>query len=198
MKLIDGKATSLKIQDELKTKVNSIINNGGKRPHLAAVLIGDNGASQTYVDAKIKACERVGFDSSLIKKKANITEKELLEVIEKLNNDSNIDGYIVQLPLPSHFDEHKITLAINPNKDVDGFHPTNLGKMLLGQDTYLPATPYGIVELLKEYNISTEGKHCVVMGRSHIVGTPMSVLMSQNNKLANCTVTLVHSRTQNL
>ncbi|MFK7900663.1 MAG: bifunctional 5,10-methylenetetrahydrofolate dehydrogenase/5,10-methenyltetrahydrofolate cyclohydrolase [Cyclobacteriaceae bacterium] len=198
MQLIDGKLTSAQIKEEIAVEVKKLIAAGGKKPHLAAVLVGDNGASRTYVNAKVKACEVVGFDSTLVKKETDITEEELLQVIDDLNTNDDIDGFIVQLPLPKHIDEHKVTLAIDPKKDVDGFHPTNLGNMMLNLPAFLPATPYGIVQLLERYNIETEGKHCVVMGRSHIVGSPMSVLMARNEKTANCTVTLTHSRTKNL
>jgi len=198
MILIDGKKTSAEIKDEIAEEVEKLIANGHKRPHLAAVLIGEDGASRTYVNAKVKACEKVGFDSTLIKKEADISEVELLKIIDTLNNDDSIDGFIVQLPLPKHIDEQKVTMAIDPNKDVDGFHPTNIGKMLLNLPTFLPATPFGIVQLLERYGIETSGKHCVVMGRSHIVGSPMSVLMARNAKVANATVTITHSRTKNL
>ncbi len=195
---IDGKATSSKIKEEIADEVKQLLSKGKKQPHLAAVLIGEDGASKTYVNAKVKACEQVGFQSTLIKKDDDISEQALLDIIDTLNNDEEIDGFIVQLPLPKHIDEHKVTMAIAPEKDVDGFHPTNLGKMLLNLPSFLPATPYGIVQLLDRYNIETAGKHCVVMGRSHIVGSPMSVLMARNATSANCTVTITHSRTQNL
>lgn len=198
MKIIDGKAISEKILGELKTEVELRKNSGRKIPHLAAVLVGDNPASSTYVNAKIKACNYTGFKSTLLKLSEDITQAELLETISKLNSDSDIDGFIVQLPLPSHIDENLITKSIDPTKDVDGFHPTNLGKMVLNKETFLPATPFGIIKLLQEYNISTTGKHCVVIGRSNIVGTPMSLLMSRNEKFGNCTVTLCHSKTENL
>ncbi len=198
MILLDGKQTSQDIKDEIKVEVSERKAQGKKIPHLAAVLVGDNGASITYVNAKVKACEYVGFESSLIKLPADITEAELLDQIEKLNSNPEIDGYIVQLPLPDHIDELKVTQAISPLKDVDGFHPESLGKMVLDLPSFLPATPYGIVQLLDRYNIETSGKHCVVMGRSHIVGSPMSILMARKNKVGNCTVTLTHSRTKNL
>jgi len=165
---------------------------------LAAILVGDDGASRTYVNAKVKACEKVGFNSTLVKLENDVTEEGLLNEIDKLNKDNDIDGFIVQLPLPKHVDEQKVTEAIAPEKDVDGFHPVSLGKMLLHLPSFLPATPAGIVEMLRHYNILTEGKHCVVIGRSHIVGSPMSVLMARNSYPGNCTVTLTHSRTQNL
>ncbi len=165
---------------------------------MAAILVGNDGASQTYVNAKVKACEKVGFESTLVQLDSNITEEDLLKEVEKLNTNNDIDGYIVQLPLPKHIDEQKVTEAIDPSKDVDGFHPVSLGKMLLDLPSFLPATPYGITEMLKHYDIPTEGKHCVVIGRSHIVGSPMSVLMARNSYPGNCTVTITHSRTQNL
>lgn len=196
--LIDGKATSEQIKNEIAEDVKKLLADGKKKPHLAAVLVGTDGASRTYVNAKVKACEKVGFDSTLIERDANITEQELLDIVENLNNDAAVDGFIVQLPLPHHIDEQKVTEAIDPKKDVDGFHPTNLGKMVLNLPSFLPATPYGIVQLLDRYDIETSGKHCVVMGRSHIVGSPMSILMARNSNPGNCTVTLVHSRTQNL
>ena len=198
MTLIDGKALSETIQNELKEKVNHLLSSGKRNPHLAAILVGENPASAAYVRNKIKACEKVGFKSSLIKKDADISEEDLLELIEELNADKNLDGYIVQLPLPKHISEEKINLAINPNKDVDGFHPYNVGLMTIGSPQYLPATPYGILIMLERYGIETSGKHCVVVGRSNIVGTPMSILMSRNSKVGNATVTLTHSRTANL
>tara|TARA_B100000809_G_scaffold188013_1_gene186366 strand:- start:429 stop:1301 length:873 start_codon:yes stop_codon:yes gene_type:complete len=198
MVLLDGKKTSNDIKEELKIKVDKLKANGKRVPHLAAILVGENGASLTYVNAKVKACEYVGFESSLIKFPIDISESNLLAEIEKLNNNDSIDGYIVQLPLPKHIDELKVTQAISPLKDVDGFHPENLGKMILDLPSFLPATPYGITQLFERYNIETSGKHCVVVGRSHIVGSPMSILMARNNKYGNCTVTLTHSRTKNL
>jgi methylenetetrahydrofolate dehydrogenase (NADP+)/methenyltetrahydrofolate cyclohydrolase len=198
MILVSGKEVSDKIKGEIAVEVEKLKANGSKIPHLAAVLVGDDGASKTYVNAKVKACEKVGFKSTLVKLNANISEADLISEVNKLNNNTDIDGYIVQLPLPKHIDEQKITEAIDPKKDVDGFHPVSLGKMLLDLPSFLPATPYGITEMLKHYNIPTEGKHCVVIGRSHIVGSPMSVLMARNAYPGNCTVTLTHSRTQNL
>lgn len=198
MQLLDGKATSAKIKEELAVKVQELKKQGKKVPHLAAVLVGEDGASRTYVNAKVKACEAVGFDSTLVKMNADVSEADLMAKIDELNNDDSIDGYIVQLPLPKHIDEKKVTLAIRPEKDVDGFHPENLGRMVLNLPGFLPATPYGIVQLLERYNVATEGKHCVVVGRSHIVGSPMSILMARNTSPGNCTVTLTHSRTQNL
>ena len=196
--LLDGRKTSDEIKEEIAQKVAELKARGKKAPHLAAVLVGDNGASITYVNAKVKACEKIGFESTLWRLPDTITEAELLAKVKELNEDDNIDGYIVQLPLPEHIDEMKITMAIDPLKDVDGFHPENLGKMLLDLPCFLPATPYGIVQMLDRYNIETSGKNCVVMGRSHIVGSPMSVLMARNAKVGNCTVTLTHSRTKNL
>ncbi len=198
MQLVSGKEVSNKVKDDIALEVEKIKANGGKVPHLAAILVGDDGASRTYVNAKVKACERVGFGSTLVKLDADISEADLLAEVQKLNNNTEIDGYIVQLPLPKHIDEQKVTEAIAPEKDVDGFHPVSLGKMLLDLPSFLPATPYGITEMLKHYNIPTEGKHCVVIGRSHIVGSPMSVLMARNAYPGNCTVTITHSRTQNL
>lgn len=194
---LDGRATSNAIKDEIAAEVEKIKAAGTKVPHLAAVLIGDDGASQTYVNAKVKACERVGFESTLVKRE-QATEEEVLAIVDELNNNPEIDGYIVQLPLPKHIDEQKVMLAIDPMKDVDGFHPENVGRMALNLDTYLPATPNGVMEMLKRYDIDTEGKNAVVIGRSHIVGSPMSILLAQNGKPGNCTVTLTHSRTQNL
>ena len=198
MTIIDGKKISDEIKAEIVQEVLKIKDNDGKIPHLAAVLVGNDGASETYVASKHKSCHEVGFDSSVYKYPENITEKELLEAINFINNDDEIDGYIVQLPLPKHINVDNILMAVNPQKDVDGFHPMNVGKMSLGLPTYLPATPYGIMELLKRYNIEVEGKNCVVLGRSNIVGTPMSILLSRNTKGANATVTLCHSKTKNL
>jgi len=198
MQLIDGKKISSDILDEISLQVKELKALGKKVPHLAAVLVGDDGASQTYVAAKVKACERVGFDSTLVRLPDSTSEKELLEVVSGLNTNSDIDGYIVQMPLPKHINEQKIIESISPEKDVDGFHPQNVGKMALNLPTYLPATPYGIIQLLKRYTIPTEGKHCVVIGRSNIVGSPMSILMARNSNPGNCTVTLCHSKTSNL
>ena len=196
--LLDGKLVSQQIQDELLLEVNTIKIEGGKIPHLAAILVGNDGASETYVAAKVKACEKAGFISTLVRMPEKTTELELLEKITELNNDKNIDGYIIQLPLPKHIDEYKIVEAIAPQKDVDGFHPQNVGRMALNLPTYLPATPFGIMQLLERYKVETAGKHCVVIGRSHIVGSPMSILMARNTVPGNCTVTLCHSRTANL
>jgi methylenetetrahydrofolate dehydrogenase (NADP+)/methenyltetrahydrofolate cyclohydrolase len=198
MELLDGKKTSLEIQNELGVKVKKLVKKGKTPPHLAAILVGEDGASRTYVNAKVKACENIGFKSTLHKLNADVSQSELLKLIDTLNRDNSIDGFIVQLPLPKHIDDNKITLAINPKKDVDGFHPENVGKMTLGLPTFLPATPNGIMELLKRYNIETEGKNTVVIGRSSIVGTPMSILMSRKSNPGNSTVTLAHSKTQNL
>ena len=198
MQLLDGKATSAQIKEELAESVLKLKAEGKKVPHLAAVLVGDDGASRTYVNAKVAACEKIGFKSSLVRREVDITEEELMKVIADLNNDDDIDGFIVQLPLPKHIDETKVTLAISPAKDVDGFHPESLGNMVLGIPGYLPATPNGIMEILKRYDIETSGKNCVVIGRSNIVGTPMSILLSRNTNPGNCTVTLAHSRTKNL
>lgn len=196
--IIDGKATSLAIQEELKDQVQQLVNEGNKAPHLAAVLVGDDGPSLTYVNAKVKACQKIGFGSTLVHLPESTSEAELLHKVEELNNDPEIDGFIVQVPLPKHIDEQKVVDAILPEKDVDGFHPINMGKMVLGLPGMVPATPKGIMMLLERYNVETSGKHCVVMGRSHTVGTPMSVLMSRKASPGNCTVTVVHSRTKNI
>ena len=198
MILLDGKKTSNDIKEEIAIEVANLTSEGGKKPHLAAILVGNDGASETYVNAKVKACNKAGFDSTLVRFNNDVSKDELLTEIEKINNNSDIDGLIVQLPLPNHIDEMKVTEAINPIKDVDGSHPENIGRMALNLPTYLPATPAGILELLKRYNVETSGKHCVVIGRSHIVGSPMSILMARNNNPGNCTVTLTHSKTQNL
>lgn len=198
MQLLDGKQTSEQIKEEIAQQVGEMRRRGEKAPHLAAVLVGNDGASETYVNNKVAACERVGFESTLIRLDSTVSQSDLLARIRQLNSDDNIDGYIVQLPLPDHIDENTVTLAIDPAKDVDGFHPTNLGRMCLGLPTFIPATPNGIMELLARYGVETEGKHCVVVGRSHIVGTPMSLLMSRNTNPGNSTVTLVHSRTRDM
>jgi methylenetetrahydrofolate dehydrogenase (NADP+) / methenyltetrahydrofolate cyclohydrolase len=197
MQLLDGKKTSEEIKLEIAQEVAEIKKNKGKIPHLAAILVGSNGASMTYVDSKIKDCKQVGFKSSLVKLSDTVSEKELLRKIRELNTDEDVDGFIVQLPLPAHIDEKKILRAVKPEKDVDGFHPENVGKMALNMPGFLPATPYGIIQLLQRYNVETNGKHCVVVGRSHIVGLPMSILMGRNSYPGNCTVTLTHSRTVN-
>jgi len=196
MVLIDGKKTSEILQSEIAEEVIKIKELGGKIPHLAAILVGHDGGSETYVAAKVKACERVGFKSTLIRFEDNVTEAELLNCVAKLNNDTDLDGFIVQLPLPKHITEEKIVEAINPRKDVDGFHPVNVGRMVAGVPAFISATPFGIMELIKRYKIETSGKNCVVIGRSNIVGRPMSILLSQ--KGIDCTVTLCHSRTKNL
>ena len=198
MILLDGKKTSGDIKQEIAEVVSEMKKNNQKTPHLAAILVGTDGASMTYVGAKVKACELVGFKSTLIDLPAETTEETLLSEIDKLNKDTDVDGFIVQLPLPKHIDEQKVLKAIDPDKDVDGFHPTNVGRMALDLPCFLPATPYGILELLERYNIETSGKDVVVMGRSHIVGRPMSILMSQKRKAGDATVTLVHSRTKDL
>ncbi|MRI63948.1 bifunctional methylenetetrahydrofolate dehydrogenase/methenyltetrahydrofolate cyclohydrolase FolD [Ornithobacterium rhinotracheale] len=197
MKTLDGIKLAKEIKAEIKQKVSEYTQNQ-RTPHLAAVLVGENPASKAYVGMKIKDCEQVGFQSTLCKKDENITEQELLDLIHELNRDETLDGFIVQLPLPKHIDEEKILLAIDPKKDVDGFHPQNVGRMTLGMETFLPATPYGIMRLLKRYEVPTAGKHCVVIGRSHIVGRPMSILMSEKTNPGNCTVTLCHSGTKDL
>ena len=196
--ILDGKTTSNQIKEELSVQVKGIKEAGKRPPHLAAVLVGNDGASLTYVGSKVRSCERVGYDSTLMKLEDNISQDALLETIEKLNNNPLLDGFIVQLPLPKHIDEEVVLHAINPNKDVDGFHPTNFGKMALGMETFIPATPFGIMELLKRYKLDISGKHAVVIGRSHIVGRPMSILLSEKGNFGNATVTLTHSRTQNL
>jgi methylenetetrahydrofolate dehydrogenase (NADP+)/methenyltetrahydrofolate cyclohydrolase len=198
MQLLDGKLLSENIKSELGAEVDIIRARGGKIPHLAAVLVGENPASQVYVQSKVRSCEQVGFKSTLIQKPADITEAELLEIVRSLNDDPDVDGFIVQLPLPKHIDEERITLAIDHRKDVDGFHPINFGRMAQGLPAYLPATPFGILEMLRRYNIETAGKHCVVVGRSNIVGTPISILLSRKGYPGDCTVTLTHSRTRDL
>lgn len=198
MIILDGKKVSNDIKDEIAEQVKAMVSNGEKIPHLAAILVGTDGASMTYVNAKVKACEKIGFQSTLIDLPESTSEKDLLAKIEELNTNDAIDGFIVQLPLPKHIDEQKVLMAVHPDKDVDGFHPTNVGKMALDLPTFLPATPYGILELLERYEVETSGKNVVVMGRSHIVGRPMSILMSQKRKAGDATVTVVHSRTKNL
>lgn len=198
MILLDGKKTAADIKEEIALEVTALKNKGSKTPHLAAIIVGNNGASITYVNAKVKACERVGFESTLIRLPEAISETDLLNEIEILNVNNDIDGFIVQLPLPKHIDEQKVIMAVDPNKDVDGFHPTNVGKMALNLPTFISATPFGILELLDRYNVETSGKHVVVLGRSHIVGSPMSILLSQKRKVGNATVTMCHSRTKNL
>ncbi|ATA83617.1 bifunctional methylenetetrahydrofolate dehydrogenase/methenyltetrahydrofolate cyclohydrolase FolD [Capnocytophaga sputigena] len=198
MTILDGKKTSEALKQEIAEEVKQLKNQGKKVPHLAAVLVGDDGASLTYVGSKVKACEQVGFASTLVKLPADISEEKLLQEIAKLNANPEIDGYIVQLPLPKHINEQKILLAIDPTKDVDGFHPANFGRMALDMEAFIPATPFGIMELLKRYKVPTQGKHVVVVGRSHIVGRPISILLSQKGAQGNATVTLTHSHTSNL
>ena len=198
MILLDGKKISDQILEEIKTEVETLKKENKKAPHLAVVLVGNNPASETYVGSKIKTCERVGFKSSLIRLPDTIAEAELLQRIKDLNDNPDIDGFIVQSPLPKHISDDKVINAISPGKDVDGFHPENLGRMALNMPSYIPATPFGVVQLLKRYNINTIGKHCVVLGRSHIVGLPMSLLMARNSNPGNCTVTICHSKTLDL
>lgn len=198
MEVLDGVKTSNAIKEEIRKEVLERKEKGLKTPHLAAVLVGTDGASETYVNAKVKDCHQVGFKSTLIRLPESISEEDLLTEIQDLNEDKDIDGFIVQLPLPNHIDELKITETVLPHKDVDGFHPQNIGKMVLNQDGFIPATPYGIVKLLEYYKIETEGKHCVVVGRSNIVGKPMSILMARSGYPGNATVTITHSRTKNL
>ena len=198
MEILDGKKLSQQIKEEIKQAVILRKKKGEKIPHLAALLVGNDGASLTYVGSKVRSCEQVGFKSTLIRLESNITEQALLDKIKELNNDDTLDGYIVQLPLPNHIDEDKILLAIDPKKDVDGFHPSNFGRMALEMDSYIPATPFGIMEMLKRNEIDITGKHCVVIGRSNIVGRPISILMSQKGNPGNATVTVAHSRTKNI
>ena len=198
MTLIEGKKVADQIRSEIAEEVSQMIKAERKRPHLAAILVGHDGGSETYVSHKVKACEQVGFESSLIRYEDNVTEDELLNKVNELNNNPEIDGFIVQLPLPSHISENKIIEAVSPLKDVDGFHPINMGRMVIGLPAYISATPKGIMELLERYDIETEGKHCVVAGRSNIVGKPVSMLLAQKAKPGNCTVTICHSRTKNL
>ncbi len=198
MTIIDGKQLSEKIKNELAAEVANIQKAGGKIPHLAAVLVGEDPASAVYVRNKVRSCEKVGYKSTLVRRDETATEEEVLQIVHDLNKDEDVDGFIVQLPLPKHINEEKITLAIDPRKDVDGFHPVNVGRMALGLPCYLPATPYGIVTMLERYGVETSGKHAVVIGRSNIVGTPMSILLSRKSKSGNCTVTITHSRTKDL
>lgn len=198
MILLDGKKTSNDIKDEIAREVSKMKDNGEKVPHLAAVIVGSDGASLTYVGSKVRACERVGFESTLVQLPNTVSEVELLDKIEELNQNDDIDGFIVQLPLPKQIDDQKILMAINPDKDVDGFHPANFGKMALDMSTFIPATPFGILELLERYKVDTKGKHTVVVGRSHIVGRPMSILMGRKGWPGNSTVTLTHSHTKNI
>lgn len=198
MQLLDGKKTSEDIKNEIAAEVKKMKSEGQKVPHLAAVIVGSNGASLTYVGSKVRSCQQIGFESTLVALPETISEADLLQKIKELNEDDELDGYIVQLPLPNHIDEQKILMAIDPDKDVDGFHPANFGKMALEMETFLPATPYGIMELLERYKVETAGKHTVVIGRSHIVGRPMSILMSRKGYPGDSTVTLTHSRTKNI
>ena len=198
MILLDGKKISDEIKNEIKVSVENLIHKKDRPPHLAAILVGDDGASLTYIGSKIRSCEQVGFKSSLFHYNSNISEIDLIKKIKDLNLDCKIDGFIVQLPLPKHINEQKVLLSIDPSKDVDGFHPTNFGKMALGLKSFIPATPYGIIKLIEKYDIKTEGKNCLVVGRSNIVGRPMSILMSLRGKYGNSTVTLAHSKSKNL
>ncbi|MDA0608663.1 MAG: bifunctional methylenetetrahydrofolate dehydrogenase/methenyltetrahydrofolate cyclohydrolase FolD [Bacteroidetes bacterium] len=198
MVLLDGKKTSQELKEEIAAAVAVLRQQGKKVPHLAAVIVGNDGASLTYVSSKVKACEQVGFQSTLVKLPEDTSEEALLEKVKELNANADIDGYIVQLPLPKHIDEEKVLLAVDPKKDVDGFHPANFGRMALELESFIPATPYGIMQLLERYDIDTQGKHAIVIGRSHIVGRPISILLSQKGKYANATVTLAHSRTTDL
>lgn len=197
-KILDGKLLSKQIKDELKFQVDNLIKSGKKAPHLAAIIVGNDGASLTYVSSKVKSCKKIGYNSSLIKLDEKISEQKLINEIKKLNQNSDVDGFIVQLPLPKHINEEKILNQINPSKDVDGFHPSNFGKMALGLETFIPATPYGIMEIFSRYKISLEGKIVVVLGRSNIVGKPISILMSNKGNPGNATVILTHSKTNNL
>ena len=198
MQLLDGKYLSELIKSEIAAEVTDLTEQGHRPPHLAAVLIGESPASQFYVKSKVRSCKQVGFESTLVQRPADITQAELLAIVDDLNHDDSIDGFIVQLPLPDHIDEMAVTLSIDPAKDVDGFHPVNFGKMAQGGDAFLPATPMGILTMFDRYGIETSGKHCVVIGRSTIVGSPMSILLARKAKVGNCTVTLTHSRTRNL
>ncbi len=198
MTILDGKKVSNEIKNEIAEEVQQMKNRGEKVPHLAAIIVGNDGASLTYVNSKVKACERVGFESTLVKLSSTISETELLKKIKELNDNPDIDGFIVQLPLPKQIDTQKVLLSVDPDKDVDGFHPTNFGKMALDMSSFIPATPYGILELLERYNVETKGKHTVVIGRSHIVGRPMSILMGRKGFPGNSTVTVTHSYTKNI
>ena len=198
MKILDGKKISNQIKEEIAAEVAEMKKRGEKVPHLAAVIVGNDGASLTYVGSKVRSCKRVGFDSTMVQLPGTTSEQELLKKIHELNEDEDIDGFIVQLPLPEQIDTQKVLMAVNPNKDVDGFHPTNFGKMALDMSTFIPATPFGILELLERYKVETQGKHTVVIGRSHIVGRPMSILMGRKGFPGNSTVTLTHSRTKNI
>jgi methylenetetrahydrofolate dehydrogenase (NADP+)/methenyltetrahydrofolate cyclohydrolase len=198
MQLLDGKVVSQHIKAQIKQDVDALLAQGLRAPHLVAILVGDNPASKAYVGSKVKTCAELGFDSTLVAYDTDVSEAELLEKIRSFNNDENIDGILVQLPLPKHIDENKVIDTIHPDKDVDGFHPENLGKMVIGQEAFIPATPYGVMLMLDHYNIKTAGMHAVVIGRSNIVGTPMSILLSRNTEPGNCTVSICHSRTKNM
>ena len=198
MTILDGKKTALEIKNQIKLKVSDMKARGERVPHLAAVLVGNDGASLTYVGSKVRSCEQIGFESTLIRLEETITEEDLIQEINNLNQNETLDGFIVQLPLPKHINEERVLLAIDPKKDVDGFHPANFGRMALDLDAFIPATPFGIMQLLERYKVPTSGKHCVVVGRSHIVGRPISILMSQKGPAGDATVTVAHSRTQNL
>jgi len=198
MTILDGKKIADEVKTELAQAVKAMVASGSRAPHLAAILVGNDGASETYVASKVRSCEEIGFGSTLVRLPADVSEDRLLAEVERINADDAIDGLIVQLPLPRHINEHRVTQAVHPSKDVDGFHPENLGRLVLGLPTFVSATPAGIMEMLKRYGIETAGKHCVVVGRSNIVGTPMSILLSRNTSPGNCTVTLCHSRTQGL
>ncbi len=198
MTLLDGKWASAQIKEEVKAEVEQLVAKGHRAPHLVCILVGNNGASETYVASKIKTCGQLGIKSTLIRMEATVSENELLAAIDEINNTDDIDGLLVQLPLPKHINEQKVIEAVSPAKDVDGFHPVNIGKMALNLPTFIPATPYGITLMLEKYNINTSGKHCVVIGRSNIVGMPMGLLMQRNAQPGNCTVTVCHSKTQNL
>lgn len=198
MQLLDGKIASKAVKEQLKQETDSIIFSGKRAPHLAVILVGNNGASETYVASKVKTCAEIGFRSTLIRLDISTTEEELLQEINKLNNDATVDGILVQLPLPKHISEQKVIASIDPSKDVDGFHPVSAGNLMLGMPSFIPATPYGIMLMLEHYGIETTGRHAIVIGRSNIVGRPMSILLSTNNPYGNCTVTICHSHTKNL
>jgi len=198
MVILDGKATAAAIKEEIAAKVKEMVERGERRPHLTAILVGDDGASKTYVANKEKSCGEVGFDSTVLRLPAETTQEQLLKEIDRLNRDESVDGFIVQLPLPKHIDEQQVINAIDPTKDVDGFHPVNVGKLMLGEPTFISATPYGIMALLEHYHIDTKGKHCVVLGRSNIVGRPIANLLSQKGNPGDCTVTICHSRTPDI
>ena len=198
MQILNGQELSKKIKAEIKQEVDQLVSQGHRPPHLVAILVGDDGASQTYVNNKIKSCKQCGFKSSEIRRDATLSENELIEIVEKLNTDADVDGFIIQLPLPKHIDENKILLKINPKKDVDGFTPYSIGLMTLGLDGFKPATPYGIIKILERYNIGTKGKRCIVIGRSNIVGKPIGIMLGLNSTVGNCTVTILNSHTKNM